>query len=91
MNIDEPNKRAVTSFSDIANELWVELEKWKLTEIYDVFTKECVTKEILWKFEEEDLKDLGIKLTQRKKYFHAVEKINDQKKLGGNSNVILIT
>ena len=50
-----------------------ELYQWNLEEIVETFEKEHVTIPIMWDFNDEELKELGVGLVQRKKYFSAKE------------------
>ena len=52
-----------------------ELYQWNLEEIVETFEKEHVTIPIMWDFNDEELKELGVGLVQRKKYFFAKEQL----------------
>ena len=59
-----------------ATSLRDDLKKWHLEEIADIFEKELVTKDILWAFKEDVLKEIGVGPVQRMKYFDAIEQMS---------------
>ena len=52
------------------------LGKWDLEEIADTFEKSLVTKQIMWTFTEDVLKEIGVGSVQRIKYFDAIEQMS---------------
>ena len=41
----------------------------------DIFEKELVSKDIMWTFKEDGLKEIGFGLVQRMKYFNAIDQM----------------
>lgn len=56
-----------------------ELTKWNLKELYSTFRHEGVTKELVWDYTLEELKEMNVKPTQRKKYIQAINKMKMEK------------
>ena len=59
------------------DELWLELEKYKLTDIYDALRKESITAYILWELTEEEIRRIGLNVGQSHRYFRAKDLYQD--------------
>ena len=59
------------------DELWLELEKYKLTDIYDALRKESITAYILWDLTEDEIRQIGLNVGQRHRYFRAKDLYKD--------------
>ena len=59
------------------DELWLELEKYKLTDIYDALRKESITAYILWELTEEEIRRIGLNVGQSHRYFRAKDLYRD--------------
>ena len=59
------------------DELWLELEKYKLTDIYDALRKESITAYILWELTEDEIKRIGLNVGQSHRYFRAKDLYKD--------------
>jgi len=61
----------------VKDELWLELEKYKLTDIYDALRKESITAYILWDLTEDEIRQIGLNVGQRHRYFRAKDLYKD--------------
>ena len=51
-----------------------ELNRHNLSELYPTFLRESVTLDVLWLLTENDVREMGLTVGQRRRYFLAAEK-----------------
>ena len=55
------------------SKLVLELEKYNLMDAYELFRNHSITHDILWTLSENEIKEIGLNLGQRRRYLLAVE------------------
>ena len=63
--------------------LLAEITKWGLEELFTIFSQGGVTKELVWNFTVDELREMNVKPPQRKKYQLVIDKMKMEKKTKG--------